>query len=62
MQTHMPDRGEYRSRTDEHLVTVDDSSWQFFDTSQISYGDLAKAMLDEVEQPKHRWVFVTTGY
>lgn len=62
MQTHMLDRGEYRTRTDEHLVTTDDTSWQFFDVSQISYGDLAKAMLDEAEQPKHRWVFVTTGY
>lgn len=62
MQTHMEDRGEYRTRTDEHLVTTDDSSWQFFDVSQISYGDLAMAMLDEVERLQHRHVFVTTGY
>jgi len=62
MQPHLPDRGTYRTRTDEHLVTTDDTSRRYFDVSQISYGDCARAMLDEIEQPRHSQVFVTLGW
>jgi len=62
MQLHLPDRGTYRTRTDEHLVTTDDTSRRYFDVSQISYGDCARAMLDEIERPRHSRVFVTVGW
>ena len=62
MQLHLPDRGTYRTRTDEHLVTIDDTSRRYFDVSQISYGDCARAMLDEIEHPRHSHVFVTVGW
>lgn len=62
MQLHLADRGTYRTRTDEHLVTTDDTSRRYFDVSQISYGDCARAMLDEIERPRHCRVFVTVGW
>ncbi|MFT4212056.1 MAG: NAD(P)H-binding protein [Microbacterium sp.] len=62
MQVHLADRGTYRTRTDEQLVTTDDSSWRFFDVSQISYGDCARAMLDEIDRPAHSREFVTIGW
>lgn len=62
MQLHLADRGTYRTRTDEHLVTTDDASRRYFDVSQISYGDCARAMLDEIEQPRHSQIFVTLGW
>ena len=62
MQLHLADRGTYRTRTDEHLVTTDDTSRRYFDVSQISYGDCARAMLDEIEHPWHSQVFVTLGW
>ena len=62
MQNHMPELGHYRTRTDEQLVTTDDDSWHFFEVSQISYPDLAAAMLDEAERPMHNHAFVTVGY
>jgi len=62
MLHHLPDRGVYRTRSDELLVTTDDSSRRYFDTSQISYGDCARAMLDEVERPTHSRQFVTLGW
>lgn len=62
MQTHMADRGAYRVRTDEQLVVTDEQSWRYFDTSQISYGDLALAMVDEIEHPSRSRVFLTVGY
>lgn len=62
MQTHLADRSVYRTRIDEQLVTTDDASWRYFDTSQISYGDMAMAMLDEIERPSHSRQFVTVAY
>lgn len=62
MQTHLTDRGGYRTRTDEHLVTTDDSSRRYFDVSQISYGDCALAIVDEVHQARHTRRFVTLGW
>jgi putative NADH-flavin reductase len=52
MQLHLPDRRTYRTRTDEHLVTTDDTARRYFDVSQIPYGDCAQAMLDEIERPR----------
>lgn len=62
MQTHLTDRGRYRTRTDEHLVTVDDTSRRYFDVSQISYGDFAQAIVDELEHPQHVRQFVSVAY
>ena len=62
MQLHLAERGAYRTRTDEHLVTTDDTTRRYFDVSQISYGDCARAMLDEIERPRHSQVFVSLGW
>ncbi|MGI5936019.1 MAG: NAD(P)-dependent oxidoreductase [Oscillospiraceae bacterium] len=62
MQTHIPDRKTYRLRTDEYLVVEDEESLLYFDVSQISYGDCAKALLDEIETGAHSGCFVTVGY
>lgn len=62
MQTHMADRGTYRLRTDEYLVVTDDESKLYFDVSQISYGDCARAILDEIESRAHSGHFITVGY
>lgn len=62
MQTHMRDRGTYDIRTDEYLVVNDPESRLYFDVSQISYGDCAMAILDEIEQHAHTRQFVTVGY
>lgn len=62
MQTHMQDRGTYRLRTDEYLVTTDEESKLYFDVSQISYGDCARAILDEIESRAHSGKFITVGY
>ncbi len=62
MQAHMPDRGTYRLRTDEYLVTTDETSKLYFDVSQISYGDCARAILDEIANRSHSGHFITVGY
>lgn len=62
MQRHMEDRGSYRIRTDEYLVTTDEESRRYFDVSLISYGDCARAILDEIENRAHSGQFVTIGY
>lgn len=62
MQVHMEDKGCYRLRTDEYLVTTDEESKLYFDVSQISYGDCARAILDEIEHRAHSGHFITVGY
>jgi putative NADH-flavin reductase len=62
MQTHLPGRGTYRTRTDERLVTTAEESRRYFDVSQISYADCALAMLDEIAVPAHSREFVTVGW
>lgn len=62
MQVHLPSRGSYRTRTDEHLVTTSEESRHYFDVSQISYADCALAMLDEIATPTHSRQFVTVGW
>lgn len=62
MQGHMKDRGTYRYRTDEYLVVDDENSKLYFDVSQISYGDCARAILDEIKNRKNSGHFVTVGY
>lgn len=62
MQGHMEDKGVYRLRTDEYLVATDENSKQYFDVSQISYGDCARAILDEIETRAHSGHFITVGY
>lgn len=62
MQSHIPDRGTYSLRTDEYLVVTDESSKLYFDVSQISYGDCARAILDEIETRSHSGHFITVGY
>ena len=62
MQAHMADRGTYICRTDEYLVVTDPDSRLYFDVSQISYGDCARAILDEIETGAHSGHFITVGY
>lgn len=62
MQTHLPARGTYRTRTDEQLVTTDETSRRYFDVSRISYADCATALVDELLAPRHARQFVTVGW
>jgi len=62
MQTQLTDRGAYRLRTDEYLVVDDEKSLMYYDVSQISYGDCARAMLDEIESRTHSGCFISVGY
>ena len=63
MQRHLEQRGHYRTRTDRHIVTTDETSLRYFDVSVISYPDFATAVLDVVEHgERHIHQFVTTGY
>lgn len=62
MQVHMGERGTYRTRADGRLVVTDCNSMLYFDVSQISYGDCALAILDEIEKPRHSRVFLSVGY
>ncbi|MGC3980446.1 MAG: NAD(P)H-binding protein [Steroidobacteraceae bacterium] len=62
MQIHMKSHGTYRTRTDEHLVVTDLASRRYFDVSQISYADCARALLDELHTRDHIRQFVSVGY
>jgi uncharacterized protein len=62
MQIHLPARAAYRTRTDERLVTTDETSRRYFDVSQISYADCALAIVDELERPRFSRVFVSLGW
>ena len=61
MQAHLH-RGTYRTRTDEQLVTTDEASRRYFDVSRISYGDCARAIVDELQHQTFSRQFVTLGW